>query len=78
MVKNGPGVCRGEAAWLCLEIKEDGVRLPAFKGMDGSLINAQDKESSGAPRPETVGFDVVQGDIGDVAGRWQQHVRVWW
>ena len=66
MVEHGLGVCRGGAAWLHLEIKEDGVRLPVSKGMDGSLINAQDKESSGTHRAETVSFDAVWGDVGDV------------
>ena len=67
MVEHGLGVCRGEAAQLHPEIEEDGVGLPASKGMDGSLINAQDEEGSGTPRLETVGFDAFRGDVGDVA-----------
>ena len=49
-----------------MEIKENGVKLSAAEGMDGSLVNARDKEGGGAPGPEAVGFDTFRGDVGDM------------
>ena len=67
MLKHGVGVGRGKAAQLGLEIKEDGVRLPAAEeGANGSLVDAGDKEGGGAPGPEAVGFDAFRGDVGDM------------
>ena len=34
--------------------------------MDGCLVDTRDKEGSGTPRPEAVGFDAFGGDVGDV------------
>ena len=34
--------------------------------MDGSLVDAGDKEGSGAPRAEAVGFDAFRRNVGDV------------
>ena len=66
MLKHGMGIGRAKVAWLGLEIKEDGVRLPAAEGANGSLVDARDEEGGGAPRPEAVGFDAVRGDVGDM------------
>ena len=66
ILKHGMGIGRGEAAQLGPEIKEDGVRLPAAEGVNGSLVNAGDEEGGGAPRLEAVGFDAVGGDVGDM------------
>ena len=61
MLKHGAGVGRGKMAWLGPEIKEDGVRLPAAEGANGSLVDARDEEGGGAPGPEAVGFDAFRG-----------------
>ena len=66
MFKHGMGVGRGEVAWLGVEIKEDGVRLPMSQGMDGSLVDAGDEEGSGAPGAEAVGFNAFRRNVGDV------------
>ena len=34
--------------------------------MNGSLVNAGDKEGSGTTREEAVGFDALWGDVGDM------------
>ena len=61
MLKHGAGVGRGKVTQLGVEVKEDGVRLPAAKGVDGSLVNTGDKEGSGAPGTEAVGFTAFGG-----------------
>ena len=66
MLKHGVGVGRGKAAWLGLEIKGDGVRLPVAEDANGSLVDARDEEGGGAPGPEAVGFDAFGGDVGDM------------
>ena len=66
MFKHGAGIGGCEAAQLGVEILEDRGRLPMSQGMDGSLVDAQDEEGSGAPRAEAVGFDPVRGDVSDV------------
>ena len=66
MFKHGAGIGRDEAAWLGAKIEEDGVRLPAAQGTDGSLVDAGDEEGSGAPGAEAVGFDAFRGHVGDV------------
>ena len=66
MLKHGAGVGRGKVAQLGAEIKEDGVRLPAAEGMNGSLVDGRDKEGSGTPRLEAVGFDAFGGNVGDM------------
>ena len=35
-------------------------------GADGGLVDTGDKEGSGAPGPEAVGFDAFGGDVGDM------------
>ena len=66
MFKHGSGVGRSKAAWLGLEIEEDGVGLPTSQGTDGSLVDAGDEEGSGTPRAEAVGFDAFRRNVGDV------------
>ena len=66
MFKHNPGIGRGKAAGLGAEVKEDGIRLPMAQCMDGSLVDARDKEGSGATRAEAVGFDAVRRDVGDM------------
>ena len=67
MFKHGLGIGRGKAAWLGVEIKEVGVRLPMSQGTDGSLVNARDEEGSGTPGAEAVvGFNAFRRDVGDV------------
>ena len=36
------------------------------QGTDGHLVDAGDEEGSCTPRVETVGFDLVRGNVGDV------------
>jgi hypothetical protein len=55
-----------KAAWLSAEVKEDGIRLPTAKSTNGHFINARNKEGGGTPGVEAVGFDVVQGNIGEM------------
>jgi hypothetical protein len=49
-----------------MEVKEDCVGFPVAKGANGRFIDARDKEGSGTPRAEAVGFDAVRGDVGEV------------
>ena len=66
MGKHRTSIAGGKAAWLGAEVKEDSIRFPAAKGANGHFVNARDKEGGGAPGAEAVGFDAVQGDVGEV------------
>ena len=48
------------------EVQEDGIQLPMAQGMDGHLVDTGDEEGSCPPGMETVGFDAVRGNVGDV------------
>ena len=63
MVEHVTRVVGGEAARLGAEVEKDGIRLPAAKGADGSLVNTRDEKGSSSTR---AGFDMFWRDVSDV------------
>ena len=48
------------------EVKEDSIGFPTAKSTNGHFVDAGDKEGSGAPGAEAVGFDAVRGNVSEM------------
>ena len=68
MFKHVLGVMGGESACLGAQVKEDGIRFPASKSPDGSLVDSGDEQSGGSPGAGAVGGDAGRRDVSDVFG----------
>ena len=66
VVEHGMRVVGGEAARLGVEVKKDGIGLPAAEGTDGGLVDTRDEKGGSSTRAEAVGFDAFRRDVGDV------------
>ena len=66
MFEHGTRVVGSEVAGLGAEVEEDGIRFPAAKGMDGSLVDAGDEKGGGTPGSETVSFNLFRRNVSDV------------
>jgi hypothetical protein len=62
MLEHVAGVAGSEVACLGTEVQEDGIRLPAAQGADGSFVDTGDEEQRCcSPGSQAVGFDTVRG-----------------
>ena len=59
-------VVGGEVARLGVEVKKDGIGLPAAEGSNGGLVDARDEKGGSSTRVGAVGFNVFRRDVGDV------------